>query len=475
MAAAACFIAVMDVDALLRKFLDALPLPIVAVDREGIVVLWNPSAERVYGWTTAEAIGTPHPATPPDRQAEARELRRAVFAGQVFERFETVRVTRDGSRFDAVLTVAAVLAATGSVIAAVSVLHDVSGMQQAQEQLAESSEHLRMMLDQLPALISTLDRDLRFTATRGAPMNDIGTNLVGKTLPEIGAAEGSPPMNAGRAALRGESTRYEWRYSGRIFENLAEPLRNRHGEIVGVVNLGIDVSEQRRAAAELEASRQRLRNLSAAMHEIEEQQRRRIAREVHDELGQPLTALRLELGLLKNELGQRTSTAQAARIATMFDLIDETLAKVREVAMQLRPAVLDDFGFRAAIEHELRTLEQRSGIATSLEMKPPSLELPPDRAAALFRIVQEALTNVARHANARNVSVIVEQLDDVIRLEVSDDGIGMNVRDVNATSALGLLGIRERAYAIGGEAVFESAEGRGTSVIVSIPDEDRHR
>jgi len=338
----------------------------------------------------------------------------------------------------------------------------------AEEQLADRQNRLRLILEQMPAIVSTLNSDLVFTSTQGSGLAALGVEgFVGLSYMDLGIPEDSPPVIAGRAALRGLASRYEYTYKNRTYDNRVEPLRDRDGKITGYINLGVDITEYREAEAALRESREQLRRLTSAMHQVQENERRRIAREVHDELGQRLTALRLDLGLLRTELRDTRSDAVERRIATMFDLIDETIATVRRVAMELRPAILDDFGFRAAVENELLAFTKRTGIQVAVSFRPDDLTLDSDRATALYRIVQEALTNVARHSGATRAECTIELRDGHVHAEIRDNGRG--ITEAESFSRLGLIGVRERAYSFGGTAVIEGAPGAGTRVSVAIP------
>ena len=349
----------------------------------------------------------------------------------------------------------------------------------AETQLADRESRLQLILNQIPAIVSTLDANLVFTSAQGravAALPAENARLVGRTLAEVvGGDETSLPVKAARNVLVGYSTQFEYTWQGRKYENRMEPLHDVEGNIVGVVNLGFDVTETRKAEAALRESREELRRMSAAMNQLQENERRRIAREIHDDLGQRLTALRLDLGLLRSDLHEGRAAAAEERTAAMLGLVDETLDTARRVAMELRSAILDDFGFAAAIEHEVESFIRRSGIEVSLTIEPPELAVESARAAVLYRIIQEALTNVARHAGATHVDVRVEQRAGRIEAEVRDNGRGIRDAELVRHDALGLIGIRERIFAVDGDVDIGRMEDGGTRVSVSIPDEDPHR
>jgi signal transduction histidine kinase len=311
---------------------------------------------------------------------------------------------------------------------------------------------------------------------RGSALAKIGLQAderVGRSIVEVLGSADNIAVRAVRAALEGAPTKYHYAFGGREFENVAEPMRDHDGAITGVVHSAYDITEHRQSEHALRESREELRRLSAAMNQIQENERRRIARTVHDELGQRLTALRFEVGLLRRDLrGGRTDSGEP-RIASMLELIDEIITTVRRVATELRPAVLDDFGLRAALEQEARAFESRTGITVTLDVEPEHVDAA--RAAALYRIVQEALTNVARHSGATHVEVRVAIRESHIEAEIRDNGRGISAGDARRATSLGLIGVRERAYAFGGDVLIEGKAGGGTRLFVTLPHEDPHR
>jgi two-component system, NarL family, sensor histidine kinase UhpB len=227
-----------------------------------------------------------------------------------------------------------------------------------------------------------------------------------------------------------------------------------------------DVTERSREKRELEQSRRELRRLSASLVDAREEERRRIARELHDELGQRLTALKMELSAL---MPPGRNSARDRRVASMIDMVDETVASVRRIATELRPLMLDDLGLNAAIEWLAAGWAQRMGIAVSLQLDQDNPPLPEAVAIAVYRMVQEALTNVARHARATEVRVEVRHRADQLSFTVEDDGKGFPERSVYREGSHGLMGIRERAYMLGGELEIGLSALGGARVAVRLP------
>jgi two-component system sensor kinase len=227
-----------------------------------------------------------------------------------------------------------------------------------------------------------------------------------------------------------------------------------------------DITERHGAAAALNKSHQELRALYESMHQVREAERTRIARELHDELAQWLTALKMDAAWIATRL-PREQEQLIGKAERMKAVVDSTVAAVRRIAADLRPVMLDDLGLVPALESLLNDLAERVGIEVSVNADGDELDLPEPLATAVYRMVQEALTNVARHANATAIVVDVTVAGEELHVRVRDNGQGIRI-DPNRKS-FGLLGIRERARTLGGDArIYSPAEG-GTIVEIDIP------
>lgn len=259
---------------------------------------------------------------------------------------------------------------------------------------------------------------------------------------------------------------------------VASKLHDLRGAIVGIAVTLRDVTELKQREhelrlrnAELSARNRQMRALAKRLDSVREAERKRIAHEVHDELGQMLTGVKMDL----RWIGRRLEPIELpsivpvkARTQDAENLVDATISTVQRIAIELRPSVLDAIGLSSAIRDEARRFENRTSIL--VKVRAVGLrEPPPDVATAFFRIFQELLTNVARHARATLVEVDFEEWQDVWLLRVTDDGVGMPMAALESTSALGLLGIRERAAALGGTAKFEIGAKKGTIVTIVAP------
>jgi signal transduction histidine kinase len=233
-----------------------------------------------------------------------------------------------------------------------------------------------------------------------------------------------------------------------------------------------DITERKRSEERLRDSYERLRAVSTRLETVREEERAVIAREIHDFLGQALTAIRFDLAWLKNRvMSEKTPPyVLADRIDGMVDRVGATIDQVRRISAELRPGVLDELGLVAALEGHAREFSSRTGIRCRVQSYLSDGSQNPEDAIALFRIVQECLTNVARYAGAKEVEIRLRggngsQLD----LEVRDDGRGITEAEVLSASSLGILGMRERVHAAGGTLEITGVPGRGTTVAVRVP------
>ncbi len=243
-------------------------------------------------------------------------------------------------------------------------------------------------------------------------------------------------------------------------------VKSRHGRPVYAIGMVQDITERRRAEEELQHSFRQLRALAARLQSIREEERKRVAREIHDELGQALTAIKIDLSSLSHEL----PAEKKQQSESILKLVDETIQSVRRISTELRPVILDEVGLVAAVEWAADEFAARTGTKCQLDLPQDDVVIDPECATALFRIFQETLTNVARHANATEVNVRLAKEDGDLTLEVHDNGQGVSEEQLSAGSSLGILGMRERALLLGGELTITGAPGEGTTVRVRIPE-----
>jgi signal transduction histidine kinase len=230
--------------------------------------------------------------------------------------------------------------------------------------------------------------------------------------------------------------------------------------------------ERREGEIELRNSRDQLRALAAKLQSVREEERKLITRDIHDELGQALTGFKMDLAWMRNRLAKddpSTHQQLLEKIAEMGALVDGTANIIRKLCTELRPGILDDLGLTAAIEWQAREFSKRTGIRCAVTTSADGVALDPDQTTAAFRIFQEILTNVARHAQASRVNVRLESNEKELLLEASDNGRGIRETEMDGTKSLGLVGMRERALLLGGALELRGVPGKGTTVTVRLP------
>jgi PAS domain S-box-containing protein len=229
------------------------------------------------------------------------------------------------------------------------------------------------------------------------------------------------------------------------------------------------LDEGKRAGEMIAKSRERLRNLSGRLQSLLEEERTRISREIHDVLGQTLTAMKMDLSLIRRSLAADGHAGHSAKIQKLERNVNNIIRTVRRIATDMRPGILDELGVAAALEWLVKDFQKRTGISGNVVLQGVDRMSDTVLSTAIFRIVQEALTNVMRHAAASQVNVSLEKLNNALILEVRDNGIGIMEGRIFDSKSLGLIGMRERVLLLGGEVAISGKPGEGTLVRVTIP------
>ncbi len=235
-----------------------------------------------------------------------------------------------------------------------------------------------------------------------------------------------------------------------------------------------DLTERFRVEQQLRERDAQLRSLAARVHAVREEERSRIARELHDEFGQMLTALRMEAAILERLVSrtvadQVVQTPLLEKLSSISELLEQTIRSTRRIITELRPAVLDELGLMPAIQWQAQDFETRTGVHTRIARLQNDVAVDQNTSTSIFRILQEALTNVARHASASNVTISLAVSGSDLVLEISDDGRGMEEDKQKDPSSTGILGIRERVVALNGTFSIHSRLGDGTTLTIAIP------
>ena len=297
-----------------------------------------------------------------------------------------------------------------------------------------------------------------FSELVGAPANEVAAPLLGE----------SDPLRLDRTRRSGRSFRGEIRVGAKRWLSLAvDPIPAPEGLWSGAVCRLRDATERKRADLRLRRSLRQVRDFAAHLQEAREEERGLIAHQIHDQLGHDLAALKLDLHWLRRQLPTGSPLLEQ-RVEAMSEVLDHTLKTLRRISSELRPDLLDHFGPAAAIEWQAEELRLRSGVRTRLDLRGAELDLSNQTSTALFRILQETLSNVARHADAGQVTISLRRQADQVVLRITDDGRGFDPEKV-AEASFGLLAMKERARSLGGDVSIESGAMKGTTVVARLP------
>jgi len=443
--------------------LDLAPEPMVVVDGEGRLCFANKAMAGVPAFVPSAQVGEGlaailDPALAPAVVARFHKLVDAGERGLAVEPRLSPLPDRAGRTVGATLTWSPKEPG----------LHPHPLLQRAQ---------LQALLDKSPYLIWFKDTDGRFQVVneafaritgRASPAELVGLDDFAVWPVELATqyvCDDREVMRTREQKLIEESILIAGEY--RWFETWKSPVIDEAGALVGTTGFCRDISRRRDLEDHERRSREQLRALAAHVESIREQERVRIAREIHDELGQALTCMGMDLAFLDKHLDPDNKEA-AARVAALGLLVKDTIRCVRRISSELRPSILDDLGLGAAIEWLANDFENRTQIRCRASVE-EDLDVDPAIATALFRICQEALTNVARHANASSVAVDLHLEEGQVHLAIADNGIGISPEALNQHGSLGLLGMHERVALQGGTMTVRGAPGDGTVLSIAVP------
>ncbi|MDZ3995040.1 PAS domain S-box protein [Pseudomonas sp. Teo4] len=471
---------------------EALRLSQFAIDQSTVGILWvnwdshiryaNHAAERMLGYGEAQLLERPlidfEPSLNMDRWLELWKAARAGDGGA--RQFETQCQRADGSRLPVELSLSFLRFRDAEYL--VVYIADVTERHRALAALRESDARLKGIAGNVPGLVFRLEPDpaegdLEFPYISEGSEALVGYTPVQIQHPDMGLRNLVHPQDRAdyhQVQDLAIATGQDWSWQGRILTREGEQRwadikasarRLASGRVVwdGIV---WDISQSKQAQLALARSQEQLRELSAHLESVREEEKARIAREVHDELGQMLTVLKLELSMCELAYAE-LDPGLNERLASMKRLIAQLFQLVRDVATALRPPILDA-GIASAIEWQARRFEARTQIPCLVQVPDNLPALSDAKATGLFRILQEALTNVMRHAQAHSVEIELVREAEQLRMTVSDDGVGF-CRDQARPTSFGLVGVRERVLMLGGSMALDSEPGEGTSLSVAIP------
>jgi PAS domain S-box-containing protein len=453
---------------------------VIATDSEARITFLNPVAAALTGWQPEEALNQPignvlRLLNEETGMTADNEVLRVLKEKQVLAVANHVDlVTKDGREIAVEHSAAPILAGEGKAIGVVLIFRDVTEMRKQRVATAEQAALLELTQDSV--FVIDMEGRVQFWS-RGAEA------MLGYTKAEA----------AGRIAHEMLCTEFPKSFSeisaellqvGHWEGDLIKTARDgrrvvvagrwalqwaKRGQAPSVLVINSDITERKQAEESLVLQKEQLRALAERLQWVREEDRKTVARDLHDQIGQILTAIKMDLSWISRHLPESESEV-LARLKESSELINDGVKAVRTICSGLRPGVLDDLGLAAAIEWQASEFASRNGVQCQVSVPTVDLHLDGERATATFRIFQECLTNVIRHAQAKSVRVALTQENGNIMLVVEDDGIGFFESGLSRSlGSLGLLGMKERAQFCGGDVQISSSPGNGTTVAVRVP------
>jgi len=475
--------ALRDSEARFRAIMDNSPALIFIKDLEGRYLQANRQFETVARLSHQELVGkTDDHVFPPDQAHAYRENDRQVLETDAPMWFEESALHDDGLHTSIVVKFP-LRNAEGRCYALCGIATDITDRKRADETRQRLAKDRLLLLESTGEGIYGIDNAGRCTFINSAAARMLGyqpDELLGKDIHECIHylfpdrslyPRASCHIHETLTSGTGCKIAHEvyWRKDGTAFpvEYSAFPVIEQK-QITGAVVVFLDITERKRAEQQLTLSHEQLRNLSARLELVREEERIRIAREIHDELGQELTGMKLELSSLSDHL-QAAGPQQRQKLQSIAMLVDAAIQSVQRIATELRPVVLDQLGLIPAIEWQTHEFQTRTGIPCTLDIYLRTVVLSHAGSNAMFRIFQEILTNVARHSQATAVAITLQEQAGSLVLEVRDNGRGVTESELSNPHSLGLVGMRERALLLGGETILTGSPHGGTTVKVRIP------
>ena len=468
-------------EALLKAFTEHSPAIMFVKDREGRYRFVNPQFLQGFGLRREQVIGRSDAELFPHGQAAAFSSNDAqVLATGAAVQFEETARTVEGERVSVVIKFP-VLDAAGAVAGIAGVATDITESKRIEQALRESRTLLEEAQkvaglgcwewDPASGRLQWSEELYRIYGVEARGFRPSFEAYLERVHPEdrVRVSE-----TVAAALVDGRGFQLEERIvrpdgAVRVLRSQGEVMKSEQGRPLKMLGACFDVTEQKASEERLRAAAETLSRLSRRLVEAEEAERRRIARELHDRVGQNLSALNINLDIVLGLLGEQASHEVRVRLRDSLALVDGTLQSIENVMADLRPPLLDEYGLGAALGWYAEEFVRRTHLRVDFEdrARERTRELRPEAAVTLFRIAQEALNNVAKHAQAAVATITLEMKDDHFILQIRDDGRGFDPGA--STSRLGMRSMRERAEAAGGALALESAPGRGTAVRISMP------
>lgn len=470
-----------------KLIMDSALDAIVCIDINGIISFWNPVAEKIFGWSSSEVVGNTLSETIiPERYREMHSegMKRYLQTGTANVLNRTIEVTalnRKGEEFSIDLSIVSIQQSNKPFFCAF--IRDISERKKTENELRRLKETYLALINNVDGIVWEADAktfEFSFVSENAERLlgypKEMWTEQPTFWADHIYKEDKNWALDYCIKCTKDKIPHdFEYRMiaaDGRlIWLRDIVSVQVENDEPVKLSGIMVDITNQKISEEESKEKKEQLQLLAEHLQRIREEERKSIAREIHDELGQQLTVMKMDVAWLADNIKDQKE-AVLNKITDFKNMIDQTVSTVRRMAYELRPSMLDDMGLVAAIEWQLIEFEKRSGVQTKYTGTKSRFPLSDTAKTALFRIVQESLTNVGRYAKAKNVSVSLMEIDQQVVLKILDDGIGFELEKLAFKKTLGIVGMKERCIMLGGEFKIDSTEGSGTKIKVTIPTEN---
>lgn len=460
----------------------SISISIITTDLSGVVNYWNSGAENLFGYTASEMIGqrVVGKIVSADDIITLEKLRNIIESVKATRNTQTTEVVfynKNGNQLWVNLTISPIINDKGEIIGLSSLGEDITQRKITELALIQNEEMFRNVWENSADGMRLLDEEAKIKLVNKAYCNLVQMpyeKLVGQSY-HICYFDQDPEklkdfienINLNKIPTRQTTTITLW--NGKTIpvevSNSFIELQNNKRMLLSIFR---DISEQKEYEKRIKLSEEKYRQLALHLQTIREEERTKIAREIHDELGQQLTGLFFEVYGIKT-MRSRTKAQLNERLDKIQELIDKLISSVQRISSELRPAILDDLGLIPAIEWEVNQFKERTKINTTLNINIGEVNFGKSNATVIFRILQESLTNVARHSKASKVHIDLNVKNGDFLMEIIDNGIGIPQEKLSDPKSIGLIGMKERAYSCNGELIIDSKPKKGTKVTLIIP------
>lgn len=467
-----------------RSLFENSLIGISAVSHDGRILHANLACATMYGYESpdimiAEVSNVEQLYANP---LERKELLRILNLNGLVAEMEVEMVRRDGSRFFVLISANEVRDTGGKLLFSQGTHIDLSERRKFEKKIRDASYYARNLIEASLDPLVTINIEGRITDVNLATEKVTGIkreSLIGSDFADYFTEPERARMGYGLVFLKGVVKDYPLTIrhkNGQTTDVLynATLFKNEAGEVQGVFAAARDITERKKMEAELRNSKKSLETLNRHLQEVRENERSQIALNLHDDFGQRLTALSLDIAWLKSRMGVQSSGVMK-KLDEMRLMINESIESIREVSSFLRPAILYDLGLVSAFEFQLKKFEKQSGIKCQFSYDPEDIVIDNNISLILYRILQESLTNIIRHSEASVTEVDIRLVKKKIEMIIKDNGKGIETEKINSLTSMGITGLKERVRSVDGNVFIKGEKGSGTTIKISIPLKNREK